>query len=122
MPLNNVNQYGASYSFGFQSSDAPSISGFFARSAELRYEAEVFAQAQDGEGMTESIVTTKPNLRKIVGTFTGYLQDGFDPGGISATFGFAGGRTFIVKNVSQAKRKGEFNEVTIEAESYGLIH
>lgn len=120
MPLTNSNQYGQSYLFGFLSSDAPTITGFVARSAELRYEAETFAQAQDGEGITESVVTTKPDKRKITATFGGYILSGFDPSGIAATFSFAS-RFFIVRNVSQPKRKGEFNEVTLEAESYALI-
>jgi hypothetical protein len=120
MALVNSNQYGASYLFGFLSSDAPTITGFVARSAELRYEAETFAQAQDGEGLTESVVTTKPDKRKITATFGGYIITGFNPATIAATFTFAG-RFFIVRNVSQPKRKGEFNEVSLEAESYALI-
>lgn len=120
MPLANSNQYGQSYLFGFSSADAPTITGFVARSAELRYEAETFAQAQDGEGITESVVTTKPDKRKITATFGGYILSGFDPSSISATFNFAG-RFFIVRNVSQPKRKGEFNEVSLEAESYALV-
>jgi hypothetical protein len=120
MALVNSNQYGASYIFGFASSDAPTITGFVARAAELRYEAETFAQAQDGEGVTESIVTTKPDKRKITATFSGYILTGFDPSGIAATFSFLS-RFYIVRNVSQPKKKGEFNEVSLEAESYALI-
>lgn len=120
MPLVNSNQFGQSYLFGFSSSDAPTITGFVARSAELRYEAETFAQAQDGEGVTESVVTTKPNIRKVTATFGGYIITGFDPSSISASFSFLG-RFYIVRNVSQPKRKGEFNEVSLEAESYALI-
>jgi len=120
MPLVNSNQFGQTYLFGFSSSDAPTITGFVARSAELRFEAETFAQAQDGEGVTESVVTTKPNLRKVTATFGGYIITGFDPSSISASFSFLG-RFYIVRNVSQPKRKGEFNEVSLEAESYALI-
>lgn len=119
MPLVNSNQFGQSYQFGFSSSDAPVISGFVARSAELRYEAETFAQAQDGEGITESVVTTKPDKRKITATFGGYITT-FDPSSISASFNFAG-RLFIVRNVSAPRRKGEFVEASLEAESYALI-
>lgn len=120
MALVNSNQFGASYLFGFLSTDAPTITGFVARSAELRFEAETFAQAQDGEGLTESVVTTKPDKRKITATFGGYILTGFDPSAISASFMFLG-RFYIVRNVSQPKRKGEFNEVSLEAESYALI-
>lgn len=120
MPLVNSNQFGANYLFGFSSTDAPTITGFVARSAELRYEAETFAQAQDGEGVTESIVTTKPDKRKITGTFGGYILAGFNASGISASFTFDG-RFYIVRNVSVPKRKGEFSEVSLEAESYALV-
>lgn len=120
MALVNSNQFGQSYLFGFLSTDAPTITGFVARSAELRFEAETFAQAQDGEGVTESIVTTKPDKRKVTATFGGYIITGFDPTAISASFTFLG-KFYIVRNVSQPKRKGEFNEVSLEAESYALI-
>lgn len=120
MALVNSNQYGASYLFGFVSSDAPTIAGFVARSAELRYEAETFSQAQDGEGVTEAIVTTKPDKRKITGTFGGYIQSSFNPDAISASFTFSG-RFYIVRNISVPRRKGEFSEVSVEAESYALI-
>jgi hypothetical protein len=123
MALVNSNQYGQSYLFGFLSTDAPTITGFVARSAELRYEAETFVQAQDGEGVTESVVTTKPTARKITATFGGYIISGFDGSGIGDhfTFGSPTSRFFIVRNVSVPKRKGEFNEVSLEAESYFLI-
>lgn len=123
MALVNSNQYGASYLFGFLSSDAPTITGFVARSAELRYEAETFVQAQDGEGVTESVVTTKPDKRKITATFGGYIISGFDGSGIGDhfTFGTPTSRFYIVRNISVPKRKGEFSEVSVEAESYALI-
>jgi len=120
MPLVNSNQYGQQYVFGFLSTDAPTITGFVARTAELRFEAETFVQATDGEGITESVVTTKPNARKITATFGGYIITGFDPTQISATFTFLS-KFYIVRNVSQPKRKGEFNEVSLEAESYFLV-
>lgn len=123
MALTNSNQFGQSYLFGFLSTDAPLITGFVARSAELRYEAETFAQAQDGEGITESVVTTKPDKRKITATFGGYILSGFDASSISANFSFGSPtRFYIVRNVSVPKRKGEFNEVTLEAESYALVN
>lgn len=123
MALVNSNQYGQNYLFGFLSSDAPSITGFVARSAELRYEAETFSQAQDGEGVTEAIVTTKPDKRKITGTFGGYILGTFDATGIGDhfTFGTPTSRFFIVRNISVPKRKGEFVEVSLEAESYALV-
>lgn len=120
MALVNSNQYGQSYEFGFPDDAAPTISGFVARSAELRYEAEVFQNATEGEGHSDSIVTSKPDKRKITATFTGYIQAGFDPGGISDSFDFLG-RFYIVRNVGVPRRKGEFAEVSLEAESYALV-
>jgi hypothetical protein len=120
MPLVNSNQFGASYSFGFLTSDAPVITNFVARAAELRWEAETFAQAMEGEGHTEAIVTSKPTKRKITGTFSGYILSGFDASSIGASFTFRS-RFFIVRNVSEPRRKGEFVEVSLEAESYALI-
>lgn len=123
MALQYSNQYGAAYLFGFLSTDAPTITGFVARSAELRYEAETFATATNGEGVTEAVVTTQSQNRKITATFGGYIISGFDGSGIGAyfTFGTPTSRFYIVRNVSVPKRKGEFNEVSLEAESYVLI-
>lgn len=120
MALVHSNQYGESWEFGFPDDAAPEITGFIARSAELRYEAEVFAQAQEGEGHTDSIVTSKGDMRKITGTFTGYIEAGFDVGTIGDSFTFLS-RFFITRNIGVPRRKGEFAEVTLEAESYGLI-
>lgn len=118
----NATQHGALYQFGFPGdSDAPDLGGnVVLRSAELRYEAEVFAQAQDGDGHTDSIVTSTGAMRKITGTFTGYILSGFKVEDFPDTIPFVE-RTFIVRNVSVPHRKGEFSEVSVEAESYGLI-
>lgn len=120
MPLVNSNQFGAQYIFGFQSTDAPTITGFVARQADLNYEAETFAQAQDGEGLTESVVTTKPDKRKITGAFSGYILAGYSSSTIAASFTFLG-RFYIVKSVSEPRKKGEFVEAVLNAESYALV-
>lgn len=118
----NMNQFGESWEFGFPSDAAPTITGFIARSAELRYEAEVFAQAQDGEGHTDSVVTSVGTMRKITGTFTGYIEAGFNVDTIGDSFTFLDPpRFFITRNISVPRRKGEFVEVSLEAESYGKI-
>jgi hypothetical protein len=117
------NQFGGSYEFGFPSNIAPTINNFFARSCEFRYEAEVFAQAQEGEGHTDSVVTDRPEYRKITATLTGYIAAGFDVSQFQDSFVFPliPGRTFIIRNIGVPRRKGEFAEVTVESESYGLI-
>ncbi len=119
--MDNVTQFGESWEFGGPAgADVPTIGNFFARSAELRWESEVFAQAQDGEGLTDSIVISNADVRKITATFTGYITSGFDGDSIPLTFPFKS-RTFFVRNVSFPRRKGEFVEVSLEAESYGRI-
>lgn len=121
MALVNSTQYGQNYEFGFPEDGAPDFGGsFVARQAELRYEAEVFAQAQEGEGHTDSIVTSNADKRKVTGTFSGYIISGFSIDAFPPVFDFAG-RHFIVRNVSIPRRKGEFAEVSVEGESYGLI-
>lgn len=124
MPLSaHVTQHGAAYEFGFPSDAAATIDPtgkFIARSAELRYEAEVFAQAQDGEGHTDSVVTSAGAFRKITATFTGYILADFNPDDILESFSFLD-RFYITRNISVPRRKGEFAEVSLEAESYGGI-
>lgn len=120
MALVSSNQFGQSYKFGFASTDAPTITGFVARSAELSWEAETFSQATDGEGVTDAVVTTTPAKRKITATFTGYILSGFDASAISASFTFQG-RFFIVQKIGDPRKKGEFNEVTLEAMSFANV-
>jgi DUF1680 family protein len=119
----NSNQYGQSYLFGFQSADAPSITGFVARGAELRYETETYSESHNAEGLVESVATTTQNKRKINATFMGYLLSTWDPNNAPTTFQFppSTGRWYIVKGLTQPKRKGEFNEVSLEAVSYPLL-
>lgn len=120
----NTDIHGAAYVFGFASSDAPVITNFFARKAELTYEPETFVQAQDGEGLTEAIALTKATHRKITGTFTGYIAAGYSGNAIANTFSFvvnAVTRFFIVKSISDPRNKGEFAEVSLTVESYALV-
>ena len=116
--------HGNSYVFGFESADAPTITNFSARSAELTYEPEVFVQAMDGEGLTEAVALTKAANRKISGTFTGYIAAGFSGNSIANTFNFtvnSVSRYFIVKSISDPRKKGEYAEVSLTVESYALV-
>ena len=115
-------QFGQVYEFGFQAADAPAISGFVARSAETKYGPEVFAEAKDGEGHTDSVTTSKPAKRQIDGTFTGYITDSFDPLLVPGWFMFLD-RLFIIKpnGISNPRRKGEYVEVSIEATSFANV-
>jgi hypothetical protein len=116
--------HGNSYIFGFQSTDAPTITGFSARKAELTFEPEIFVQATDGEGLTEAVALTKATHRKITGTFTGYIQTGYSANSIANTFNFdvnSVSRYFIVKSISDPRNKGEYAEVSLTVESYALV-
>lgn len=120
----NTDIHGTQFVFGFLTSDAPVITGFAARKAELTYEPETFVQAMDGEGLTEAIAVTKATHRKITGTFTGYILAGYSGNSIGNTFSFtvnSVSRFFIVKSISDPRNKGEFAEVSLTVESYALI-
>jgi hypothetical protein len=124
MALTESNQYGQKYKWGLGASgtsqdDAPTISGLHVNSADLKYEAEVFSQAQDGEGHTDSVVFSKGTFRKITATFTGYMTG--DVSTTLETIGPWGGRLYIVKGITIPKKKGEFWEISVEAESYAKI-
>jgi hypothetical protein len=118
MPLASSSQEGQAYVFGFQASDAPSIgTGFVPRSAELRYEPEVYAQAMDGEGHTDSVTLSKADKRKITATFTGYITSSFDITTFPLSFTWQS-RKYIIKSISKPLRKGEYAEVSMECESF----
>jgi hypothetical protein len=103
------------FEFGIDDADAPTMAGYKFHTADLAYEGEVFAQAQDGEGHTVAVVASNPNKRNINGTFTGYIVGGADPAGANtATVEFMG-FTFIVKSVKVGKKKGDFWEASVDA-------
>ena len=120
--LVSTSQFGSVYDFGFEAADAPVIVGFIARGAETKWGPEVFAEAKDGEGHTDSVTTSLPAKRQIDGSFTGYVNDQFDPSILPAYFTFLD-RFFIIKpnGISVPRRKGEYNEITIEATSYANV-
>ena len=121
MALVSTNQHGALYVFGFQAADAPVIAGFVARSAEITYEPEVRALAQDGEGHVDAVALSKPNKRKWTGRFTGYILDTFDPTALAEFFSWEA-RKWFIGPISEPRTKGEFVEVTIEAESFANVN
>lgn len=116
-------QYGQVYEFGVGAADVPQITGLIPRSAETKYGPEVFAEAKDGEGHTDSVTTSLPTKRQIDGTFAGYITDQFDPLLIPGSFQFLD-RLFIIKpnGISKPRRKGEYVEVSIEATSYANVN
>lgn len=117
MPLVSTNQHGASYQWGFEAADAPTITGFVARTAEVRYEPEVVSEAKDGEGHTDAIAISKPNKRIATGTFTGYINENWNPESLPEHFTWEGRKWFIL-SASEPRKKGEFVEVSLEVKSW----
>lgn len=121
MSLVNSNQYGLSRRFGYQDGDAPSVaSGFIPRSCEFRYESEVWSQGANRSGTTIALAVSSQNARKITGGITGYVTDSFSPSAVPITFSWLD-RTFVVRHAGALRRKGDFNECVIEAESFGGV-
>ena len=118
--MDHVELHGNTYVFGFSAADAPAITGFSCRKAELKYAPEVKVEATNGEGHVESIALSKSAKRMITGTFTGYITDSFVPSTLANYFEFKD-RYFIVDDISQPSNKGEFVEVSITATSKALV-
>lgn len=111
---------GKNYVFGFQASDAPTITAFTARKASSDVAPEVYATATDGEGHIEAIAVSLPAKRMITLSLEGYITASFSALTTANTFTFLG-RFFIVKKVGVPVNKGEFVSVTIEAESHAAV-
>lgn len=111
--------HGASYAFGLTSTDVSgiSIAGFTPRSITYDAEPEVFAMATNGEGHVEAVAMTLKGRRKLSASLVGYISTGFSSANVDNTFS-KGGRNFFIKKISEPRRKGDFVEVTIDAESY----
>lgn len=110
----------SSFLFGLENADVPSgITGFTCRALELRVEPEVYVTATDSDGAVEAIALSNTSSRKKMGTFTGYITSAFDGAAVAATGTISfKGDDYYVKSVSKPLRKGEFAEVSIEAEFY----
>ena len=121
MALIGSNRYGQSYRFGFGASDAPSLGGVVCRAAEVRSEAEVFITATNEDAEVVAIAMSPAVKRKLTATFSGYCLEGFSQASVPNQISFLG-RTFFVRGVGDPRRKGEFSEVTIEAESYANVY
>lgn len=111
-----TNQFGLKYKWGFFDSDAPVITGFAFRSAQLRFEPEVMINVREGMGNNKFTVTTKPQYRKIVATFVAYILDGYQLSNLPDAFIFSN-RTYIITGISYPKQRGQFHEISIETES-----
>lgn len=123
MALVESTQYGNLYKWGFLAADAPSINANFTpRNGDLKIEPEVTSTATDGEGHAESITRTKQSLQKLTFSVSGYITPTFDAGAISASFSWTpsstlGSRFFIISDISEPIKKGEYTEVTVSATS-----
>jgi len=111
---------GKNYVFGFQASDAPTITNYTARKASSDVAPEVYATATDGEGHIEAIAVSLPAKRMITLSLEGYVTSAFSSLSVANTFTFLG-RFFIIKKVGVPINKGEFVSVTIDAESHWQV-
>lgn len=116
MALVSVSQHGATYEWGFQASDAPTITGFVARGGEFKFEPEVISEATDGEGHVDSVTVSLPAKRTITTTLTGYVTESWDATTLAQGFNFEN-RYFIITGITEPRRKGDYWEVSIEARS-----
>ena len=124
MPLTETQIFGSAlgktYVFGFQASDAPTITAFTARKASSDVAPEVYATATDGEGHIEAIAVSLPSKRMITLSLEGYITSSFSAVSVANTFTFLN-RFFIIKKIGVPINKGEFVSVTIEAESHAAV-
>ena len=114
------NQFGQTYEFGLNDTDAPTIPGMKVRMLDLTYEPEVNETAQDGEGAVESVTTSKPEKRSIKATATGYISDLTAYRTQTASFTF-NGRFYIIGPVKEPRQKGKYVEGSVEAISYAGV-
>lgn len=122
MALSHTDLFGnATLVFGFQASDAPSISNFLARAvATSDAEPEIFVTATNGEGHVEALAISKSANKMINCSFVGYITTSFNKLTVASDFTFLG-RKFFIKKISDPRPKGEYVEVTIDAVSYPLV-
>ena len=114
--LSESNQYGASFVWGGPTStDAPTITGFAARAAQIEYTPEVDDTATDAEGHVEGRVVSKPANRAATVTLTGYVSDATNfPTVADFTWN---GRFWVIQSVGFNRDKGKYAEATIKATS-----
>lgn len=96
-----------------------SITGFEPRNITFDAEPEVFATATNGEGQVEAVAMSQPAKRMVNCSVTGYITSSFN---FTAQNTFsARSRFFLVKKISEPRKKGEYVEVTIDAQSWVKI-
>ncbi len=107
--------------FGTVSADMAGISltGFEPRNITFDAEPEVFATATNGEGQVEAVAMSLSTKRMINCSVTGYITSSFTFA-VGTTF-TARSRFFLVKKISEPRKKGEYVEVTMDAVSYVKI-
>lgn len=96
-----------------------SLTGFVPRNITFDSEPEVFATATNGEGQVEAVAISVAAKRMVNCSVTGYITSQFTLA-VGTTF-TARSRFFIVKKISEPRKKGEYIEVTMDAVSYARI-
>lgn len=121
MPLQSATQFGEKWVWGFQDSDAPNIvAGFEPVEANVDYEPEKYSTSENGEGHVDSVTVSKRDKRKGMATFTGKITADYDPAAVPESFPW-NNRLWIVKKANKPLKKGDYSEVSIEAESFALV-
>lgn len=114
--------------FAVSTPTAFSSAGFTAKEiATGDFEPEIFQTAINGDGQVEQIAETTAANRMGKFQLTGYITTSFDPSLIpnTATLVFPGEAQVsifvFVKKVGNPYKKGAFQEVALDLESYPLV-
>lgn len=112
--------HGQQFVFGLRAADTAgfSVTGFFPRGISSNdIEPEVFAKATNGEGSVEAIAITAQGKKKLTVAVMGYIDSSFSRLSVTNSFTLFG-RFFLITKISDPRQKGDFIEVTIDAESH----
>ena len=117
----NTIQYGASYEFGVNSSDAPSVPGLNVTKISVKDAPEVFAKSQNGEGKTDSITVDQPDKFDFEVTVSGRIFDlAAYRGSGSGAFSWRD-RYFVVNGREEPRDRGAYVEGQVGAISTVLV-
>jgi hypothetical protein len=117
MALVSADAHGRVYEFSLGDEDMPAIAHFTTNRLELKFEEELKVVARDPQGVIRAMVASKPGTRKITATVIGYIEKGFTPAVLPSSFNFED-RFYIILGSGHPRILGDYNNLTLEAESY----